>query len=94
MKIKTKVTLSDYIGLMFILYYRKPRAILILSIGIALLVMPTLSYGSDPIFDIIFGLMVIIIIPFSIYLTSKKISSPIFGYKKKLSANSQMIKCI
>ncbi len=79
MKIKAKITSSDYIGLMFLLTYRKPAAIVITTGGLVSVGFLVAWYlgkhteGDKPqLFLIAFAVATLIVLPFFVYRMARK----------------------
>ncbi len=80
MTINTKITEQDYTRLMFTITYRKPIMIFLSIIGLLNLTLgalvaagvniPTGDMGAYP--TLIFGLIITLVLPFSVYSSSKK----------------------
>ena len=78
MNFKIKITSSDYIRLMFLLRYRKPYSIFVTILGFVMLALSIRSFSGEdnyvqqPVILMVFCLMIIIGVPISLYLTSKR----------------------
>ena len=78
MKISNKISKSEYIGLMFLLTYRKPATI-ILTIAGGIMLLFILSFlaghkeaNSSPITQVFFGVGTLVFLPLSVYISSNK----------------------
>jgi hypothetical protein len=80
MTIKTKLTFKEYLNLMYILTYRKPLVILLTALSFISAAMSALvhwgmfekSVTSDPISTSIFAFVFLVLIPLSVYRSTKK----------------------
>lgn len=76
MRFKTKIEFRDYLGLMFLLSYRKPVILFILIMGFgfiaySLFFLPW-APGELPWLELLVGFYLIFLIPFAVYRTSKR----------------------
>lgn len=79
MIIETRLDFKMYLKLMYILTYRKPIMIFLTIVGFTMLFFSILYligfntlYENTPYFQIIFGFVIMMYLPFSIYLSSKR----------------------
>ncbi|MEO6151171.1 MAG: YcxB family protein [Mucilaginibacter sp.] len=73
MTIHTKLAFKDFLGLQFLLVYKKPAFIVLSMFGLGMLCFSVLYFlgfwqkGSLPVFQLLFSAFTLIFLPFSIY---------------------------
>jgi len=79
MTIDTKLDSKKYLGLMYVMTYRKPMMIFFTLLGLILVIFPLLyflggniPYDKPPWFQLVFGVFIVSILPLSIYIGAKK----------------------
>jgi hypothetical protein len=79
MTIDTKLDFKKYLGLMYIMTYRKPMMIFFTLLGLILVFFPLLyflgcniPYDKPPYFQLLFGIFIVSLLPVSVYLGAKK----------------------
>jgi len=79
MKIETKLDFKRYLKLTYVLLYRKPVMIFLTICGLLMFILSILYFlgskslfADPPYFQVVFGLFVIALLPFSIYKSARK----------------------
>lgn len=91
-QIETQLTFKEYAIFLYKETYKKPVVIFITFIGLLMLVLSTLYFlglyhniDEPPYFQLIFGLFVSVLIPFSVYRSAKKTFTSSQRLKEKIS---------
>lgn len=84
LEINTHLTWDEFKNFNLSLWYRKPAGIFLTIIGIGMLLLvliypfaPSITSGKFPLTQLIFGLSFTLLLPYWIYRSAKKITTPI-----------------
>ncbi len=88
LKIESKLSPDNYVGILYRIIYRKPGVILISLLGLVLIILPALYFcdliseaGKSPAISLVTGIVSLGFFPFAIYFQGKRdfYSDPVFN---------------